>query len=638
MKIKKKLFGALATLALLLPVGLGMGQVAKAEEKTEIPKEQTIEIHKLIFDTIPEEKPNDGSSNPFPNGKPLSGVKFTAYDVTKEYWDAYAQNKTNAQDKVLTAEGTKYGDESDPTDKDGITQLVLPTVSTIVNGQNAVYRIVETTTPAGADDQQAAAFIVGLPVYDKDENLLNPIKVYPKNEYRTSKLEFTKYGVDLDESKTGFADEKVLGDANFIIKNIKTGKYYNIKDNSFNAEKTDASVLISGDDGKVSVSGLILDDGGNYQIYEIDSEVSKQKPDTSKDEIFHYTESPIITVKANRDTDSKLILTYIFKDKDGIEKSITATPTYKDGQVIYTYVGDNNTGAQAYNYKVPAPTKEADDNDLDIGQKVTFTITQLIPNDISDYTLFNLVDKYNPNLVLISDEAAILGSVKIGNATVNDVKPTYTSDTENNTFTVVFNPEELVHYAGKKITFTVDMKLKPGTELGVDIKNTIKFDNNFTPKTGEATVKTYGHSFVKKDLVSGKTLQGAEFVVKSGDKFMLNKKGEISWVDTQEKATVLISDDKGEFRVDGLAQTDKEGNDINYKLVETKAPDGYVLPTSSFEFNADTDKTVMEVDNKSKGTLPSTGSIGIYFIIAAGVVAAGIAVFYFTKGRKQTEA
>ena len=46
----------------------------------------------------------------------------------------------------------------------------------------------------------------------------------------------------------------------------------------------------------------------------------------------------------------------------------------------------------------------------------------------------------------------------------------------------------------------------------------------------------------------------------------------------------------------------------------------------------------MEVDNKSKGTLPSTGSIGIYFIIAAGVVAAGIAVFYFTKVRKQTEA
>ncbi|HGW6219031.1 TPA: SpaH/EbpB family LPXTG-anchored major pilin [Enterococcus faecalis] len=638
MKIKTKLFGVLAALALLLPLGVGSGQVVKADENAKAPTEQTIEIHKLIFDKITGTTENTGSEMNFEGSKPLSGAGFTAYDVTKEYWVAYTQDKTNAQAAALAAVGTQYGGESAPTDEKGITKLVLPTVSKIINGQNAVYKIVETTTPAGADDQQAVAFIVGLPVYDDKENLLAPIKVYPKNEYRTSKLEFTKYGVNLSDTKTGFADETALGGAKFIIKNTTTDKYYNVTDNSFNAEKTDASALISGGDGKVSVPGLILADGGKYEIYEIDSDVSKQNPDITEGEIFHYTQSSIIAVTAKRDTDSKLILTYTFKDKAGTEKSITATPTYKDGQVTYTYVGDDdtNTGVKVYNYKVPEPTKKADDNDLDIGQKVTFTITQLIPNDISGYTQFNLVDTYDSNLALISDEAAILSSVKIDDKTVSTVKPTYTHG--ENTFILAFNPRALDSHAGETITFTVDMKLKPGTNLATGVNNIIKFDNNFTPKTDKDTIKTYGHSFVKKDLVSGKTLQGAEFVIKSSEGFLVDKDGEISWTNSQEDATVLISDVQGKFSIAGLAKTDEDGEDITYQLVETKAPEGYVLPKNSFEFVADNGETEMKVDNKSKGTLPSTGGKGIYAFIAIGAITVAGATLYFVSVRKQTEA
>ena len=46
----------------------------------------------------------------------------------------------------------------------------------------------------------------------------------------------------------------------------------------------------------------------------------------------------------------------------------------------------------------------------------------------------------------------------------------------------------------------------------------------------------------------------------------------------------------------------------------------------------------MKVDNKSKGTLPSTGGKGIYAFIAIGAITVAGATLYFVSVRKQTEA
>ncbi len=90
----------------------------------------------------------------------------------------------------------------------------------------------------------------------------------------------------------------------------------------------------------------------------------------------------------------------------------------------------------------------------------------------------------------------------------------------------------------------------------------------------------------------------------------------------------------------GLAKTksDSDKEDISYELIETKAPTGYVLARKPISFNADNGKTELQVNNKSKGTLPSTGGKGIYAFIAVGVIALIIAVVYFTRGRKHLEA
>ncbi|MGX7126925.1 pilin N-terminal domain-containing protein [Enterococcus viikkiensis] len=336
-KTKQRIFAALATVALALPVGLGLGSKAQAADESSNPT-QTIEIHKLIFDKIPEKQTNNGSDNPFQDGKPLNGAGFTAYDVTDKYWDLYKTNKGNSEQAVKDLldkikEPNKSDQAKDASGKnipevktatkdgaEGVADLVLPTTKA---GQNAVYIIFETTTPNGANNQKAIPFVVGLPVYTDTENLLSPIKVYPKNEYRTSTLEFTKYGVYLNKI-TKLSSSKPLSGAMFYLEDTDNKKIYSTETNDFTLDETDKAMdkakLSSDDSGKVSVPNLVLKDGGHYAFYEMDSSVSTSslQEQTEKEEIFHYSNNPVVIVDANRETNTeknsqaKMILTYHF--------------------------------------------------------------------------------------------------------------------------------------------------------------------------------------------------------------------------------------------------------------------------------------------------------------------------------------
>ena len=388
MKIKKKLFGALATLALLLPVGLGMGQVAKAGETEET---QTVTIHKRQFSDgeYPKDlKQNTGEEMTDFGGDPLKGAGFTAYDMTSTYWTAYeaANGDHEAKEKAAIAATLKAGLPTESTkatvfaltDKDGDSTHALPVVS---GGEKAIYRFVETTKPAGVVSEKSQDFILGLPVYDeKTAEKLDTVHIYPKNEVKTLNLGFTKYGVDEEGKATS------LPGAQFKLRN-ESGNYY--KDGTFTAGEEEAEIITSDKDGLVSVPSLTLKPG-TYIFSEIDSNVStSEKQEDEATEIYHYGKKDVVTATVD---DNMKITYHYFNANQGEEKGNTA---------------------KAYNYKVPAPTKKANDNDLDIGQNVTFTITQLIPNDISDYKQFDLVDNYDANLALISDESAILKSIKI---------------------------------------------------------------------------------------------------------------------------------------------------------------------------------------------------------------------------------
>lgn len=637
MKKKSNWRTILATLIMVLPFVLGFGSMTDVMAATAVPAKQLVTIHKRQFDTMPSDKENTGDGMPNFGGEPLAGAVFTAYDVTAVYWDAYDKAEGNDGLKTAAAEaavrkltdadlgkGTAFLE----TNADGIASRALATkvkVGVDEKGEpimrNAIYLFHETTSPAGVVQSKSVDFILGLPVYNEGTDTpKGNVHVYPKNEVKELKLEFIKMGVD----EHGAFD--ILPGAEFILKGAN-GMYYNIETGKFDiTDEAQASHIKSDNYGKVSVSGLVLD-AGEYEFYEVDSSVSKGGEQTTDgDQVYHYNneknenndKKPVVTAHVSSD----MIVTYDYYD---IDRSMTEKTMNVEN------------GAKAYNYKVPAPTKEADDKDVDVDQEITFTITQKIPEDIADYTQFQLVDDFDDSLELLSTVGEIEGQLTDfgGKVTVDGSK-----------FTVDFNMDLLKANAGKTITFEVKMSVKKGAELATDINNEVTFDNNFDDQSAKDSVKTYGKKFLKIDADSKNPLANAEFHV-------LNPEGKLLGMITKEdgtkvqawgaegdagfEATVLKSNAQGKFEVSGLAKTDEKGAIIYYELKEIKAPEGYALAQNTFKFVADDGTATLKINNKHKGSLPSTGGKGIVAFVAVGVVAIAGAGLYFMKGRKHIE-
>lgn len=623
MKKKSRLRGLLAAIVMVLPLAFGfVGNGAQAVEKDT----QTVTLHKMAYDKMPEPTtPNTGDEMDF-GGEPLDGAVFTAYDVTKEYWATYDAAEgtdevktTAAQEAVLALTNPTGASYKFAATVVGVATKELPKKSADNNGKvrNAIYLFKETQSPAGVVQSKSVPFVLGLPIYDEGTDTEKAVvHVYPKNETEVLTLAFTKYGVEAD----GQTNNPLAG-AEFILKDTATGKYYSTKTGDFTVDEATASKIASDENGKVTVEGLVLNPG-SYEFYEVDSTVSTSKEqDSDAEGIFHYGKNPVVT--ATVDTDMKV--TYSYYDLAG------------------NLVENATDDAKAYNYKVPAPTKEAEDHDVDTDQVFNFEITQLIPTDIADYTTFALFDKFDPNLQLVNaTEADLLNEIKASMseemaALVSGV----TIDAANNTFTVNFDLAKVKANAGKTISFKVQMSVKDSATWGNEIKNDITFDNDFHDEKDSDSVKTYGKKFLKIDVDSENPLADAQFhVLNPEGKLLGTKDGKQAWGaegDTGFEPTVLTSNAQGEFEVSGLAQTDADGNDITYQLKEIKAPEGYALAETPFDFVVDDGTATLNINNKHKGSLPSTGGKGIVAFVAVGVVAIAGASLYFMKGRKHIE-
>lgn len=633
--MKNKLWGLVATLMIVLPVFAGLvgekSVFAAGEDKKST---QTVTIHKRQYDNLPGNKPNSGDQVDF-GSKPLAGVVFTTYDVTEDYWKAYdettgsdAEKTAAAQTEILNVNYKIPASSSvntfPKTDSEGeaTQELAKKSLDEKKQMRNAIYLFKETTSPAGVVQSKSEPFILDLPVYNEADYTgtngaaneeKKVVHVYPKNLVKTLELGFTKYGVENGK-------ESSLAGAKFILKN-KAGMYFNTDTNVFDLTEAAAQEkpLTSDAKGKVSVSGLVLEPG-DYEFYEIDSDVSSNgKQAVDSEVLYHYGKNPIVVAHVSTDME----VTYTYYDIDGNK------------------LEGETEDISAYNYKVPEPTKDAEDHDVDGDQVFEFTITQLIPQDIADYTEFKLIDNYDPALYLLNADptAEIKGNIKLDDAAASDLVTEVT--TADNQFTVNFDLDKIKENAGKTISFAVQMAVKPDTKLGTDINNEITFDNNFHPESDQDAVKTFGKKFIKKDADTEKTLAAAEFnVLNPEGKILGTKEGKQVWGTRDEEgftATVLTSDEKGEFAISGLAKTDADGKDITYQLKEIKAPEGYVLLNDPIDFVADDQTAALVVSNKHKGSLPSTGGMGIVAFVAVGIAAIGGAVLYFTKGRKQIE-
>ncbi|GAB2022514.1 hypothetical protein RyT2_15880 [Pseudolactococcus yaeyamensis] len=238
-----------------------------------------------------------------------------------------------------------------------------------------------------------------------------------------------------------------------------------------------------------------------------------------------------------------------------------------------------------------------------------------------------------------------------------------------------FNREALqdLYNAGvKTFAFHVTVKLDPRDAAGKafadkKLENKVILPTPDGPLIDETTkVETGGYKFIKIDSSTLKTLAGAEFLLEKKDETKIALK---SFVDSETGKTIYYPDKSGEKGTykpgKGSIVTDKDGliwivglEVGDYRLVEVKSPTDYALPkavdailnftvlspelskvspekSTWVSSDQETDKKKgdgnHDVFNIAKGSLPSTGGMGILLFIVIGLAGSTVAVTAYRK-------
>ena len=298
----------------------------------------------------------------------------------------------------------------------------------------------------------------------------------------------------------------------------------------------------------------------------------------------------------------------------------------------------------------PTVEKKVDKPTADIGQELTYTLTSKVPDTTgySKYT-FKMTDTLSKGLTFVSNPDEV--TVTIGS---DPIQEHVTKKINGQDLEVSFDMLQLQDKVGQKITITYKAKLnKDAVITDKDNPNEVTLEYSNDPKDNEKTDTTKDNEKVftakvivnKVDGKDQKALEGAKFKLKNAqDKYYKVDPStkEVTWVDKEEATEVetKVVDGKAIASFKGLAAG-------KYKLVETKAPEGYNLLTEEKEVEIKVTKekeTVTAiidgqatVENNSGVELPGVGGMGttLFTILGGGVIL--IALFSLAKGKVKKE-
>ena len=331
-------------------------------------------------------------------------------------------------------------------------------------------------------------------------------------------------------------------------------------------------------------------------------------------------------------------------------------------------------------------TDDSNHNSAQIGDTVNFKLASTVP-DMAEYTkgyTFKFTDTLSKGLTLNLNAAgdAFEPVVKIGTTTLTkgtDYNTTYSVDQTTGKTTLAV---EMINFrnlhqndAGKAITVEYSATLNENAVVGKDGNdNTAKVEYSNDPSnggTGESKEdKTYTYDFnFGIDKIDAKEnaqgshdkLAGAQFELQdsTGTKIELVKVNDNTFrpkANATENAAAdadVKTDDTGALNFTGL----KEGT---YKVVETKAPQGYNKLTAPIEvtitanydaegkltdwgvtksgetYNKDSTSTTITVENKQGLELPSTGSIGTALFTVLGVLIVAFGTAWYVKSNRKS--
>ncbi|KRM54984.1 hypothetical protein FC18_GL001691 [Lacticaseibacillus sharpeae JCM 1186 = DSM 20505] len=375
-----------------------------------------------------------------------------------------------------------------------------------------------------------------------------------------------------------------------------------------------------------------------------------------RDSVYAFVES---TTPENFATSAMMIVALPVKNAD-------RTQTLSE---INLYPKDSMLTKQIQNPK--------EDGQYQIGDTLTYEVTLPIPADITS-TNHDGTAQYQQLLVgdSMSDVGATFGAITKMTVDGEDAMAlkdagqfTNKQDgadlsTTPESWTLDFSDlasskyAALAPYAGKTLIIDYTVTLNQYAQGGHNLDNELTFNFGHTPN--EHTLKTVvplvpfgGHRFSKVDSSNtDEKLGGAEF-------YLVNANGEyasfkfandaqptdgnynpesITWVASRDGATKFTTSSEKETLGNLTINDLKYGN---YKLIETKAPDGYALPASATT-NFTVDKTEIEKtelisikNTKEPGTiLPMTGGMGFILFALVGLALFGAGFIVMKRGKE----
>ena len=554
-------------------------------------KTGSITIHKYLKKTVDEKGDGTGEDGQTStDAEAAEGVGFTVYQVMSkadllEYYnnnagvssvtiDTYADVDNNA----LIVNPLKTYDQK-KTGKDGVVKFD--------NLEIGLYVVMETYKPASVT-QAVKPFLVSIPMtrkgeVKKGEEWLYDVVVYPKNSTTTGNFKLVKYGVIGNDKKNKTALEGVK----FKLEHLKDGVEFNTED----AKDPDNWELIKpkavGD--QPAKDYFVTNEKGQIDVNDL-------KPGTYRFTEIGYEESG----------DNKYIINendqYVFVvDATGNAAAIPENAEHTDD---YTVVGNT---VSVYNY-VPDVDKKVEKNgkwqeaaDYSVGDSINYKIDVTIPENIERLKTFTVTDTPtgltdNVNTVVVKDGDTAIANE---NNSVYEVKP------NGDGFIVEFVPSAMAAYKGKTLTITYTAVLNSSAVTTVAGNcNTVKliYSKNVKQEGGkpeedkdkktvqdEAVVYTFKIHIDKIADDAKKTpLEGVEF-----DLYKQVEHGTEGAITDAEAKALGLDETKGWVRVNNdvdaagkhvALKTDKDGvlevkglENGTYKLVETKAKDGYNL-------------------------------------------------------------
>ena len=328
-------------------------------------------------------------------------------------------------------------------------------------------------------------------------------------------------------------------------------------------------------------------------------------------------------------------------------------------------------------YDAPEVEKTVSDNDANIGDVVTFTLTATMPSRLDGYETYNVIfhDTMSPGLTYKEDvtvkidEKNVTSSFTVSTGSVSDTEGKYVGGTE---ITISCGDVmKLGATTSSKIVVTYTAELNQNAVIGTDGNpNKVKLEYSNDPNWNGIGTEPTGNTppdevevFTWKIPVSkvdgdGTKLADAQFSLfkketcTAADVISVVDKGSnIYNVCTKNDSnsdhthiTVITTDSTGAFEIRGLEKG-------TYYLKEIKAPAGYNLLTDPIKvtigdngaitiYKNDEGTTssetadVVTVVNLKGSTLPETGGIGTtIFYVAGGVLVVGALIVLITKKR-----